>query len=1193
MEGLGGDDWLWSRAGDDHLLGGEGNDVLQAEGGSDLLEGEGGNDLISVSQPTHAGELITARGGAGEDVISFSLFGAGGGVIEADGGDGDDSLWVQGLVASTARLTLGAGRDSIRIGTGYQGLGQSTILATDFATGAAGDRIDWDLYLTRILAGWDPNTNPFAGGYMRVRQVGADTLLEIDTDGAGGSAAFATLLTFQNVVLTALTGENLGGYPRDGGPIVGLSITGGPARDEIRGSAGADLIDGLGGDDQILAGLGDDVLRGGDGDDDLRGEEGDDLIEGGLGADTLWDVEGNDRLYGGDGDDLFLIFEGGTDEAYGEGGNDLLRFSQGSAGPIVGTLVSGGDGDDQIEIQFSTGGGSATFDAGTGADIVTLMSVYQSTAWITLGEGRDVLRLYPTFSYGSGSAIVQDFLAGAAGDVIDWMGFLGSELAQWDGAANPFATGHFRLVQSGADTRLEIDNDGADPWGNGSYELLLTLRNVNAGQLTAANFGGFAPDGSASAPLTLTGTAAGERLEGATGSDDIDGAGGNDTIVGGAGHDLLRGGDADDTISGDLGNDRLEGGGGADVLGGGSGTDQVHGGEGDDRLTSSAGATDELHGEAGNDTLIVAHSGGGNPSTTYGDQVLASGGIGNDIFFVRADNRSFITVDGGAGDDIVNLQRSFLATFTITLGAGRDTIAIQSFYAHENVMAAIVTDFTAGPSGDTLDWDQYLDTWLIGWDGTANPFAAGYVHLVRDGADTIVKLDRDAWGSSFAPETVLTLKNVAAAGFGAANFDGYDPHALFAVTGTDGVDTLNGTPGRDTVNGLGGNDLIRLNQGGDDRATGGAGNDVFYFGGAFTALDRPDGGDGQDSVVLQGNHVLTLSNSSLIGIETLSLASGADPSFGDTAGNFYDFNITTLNGNVAPGGQMIVNASSLRAGEDFTFNGSAETDGKFLIYGGHGVDNLKGGGLGDVFFFEGGRWGPNDRVDGRGGGDSVVISAGGGLNRIEFGAGQLTNIESVLLANQYASDPSQKPSYDLVFHSGSIASSATLVVNGSSIPAGQLIKVDGRALLGGKLILLGSGGNDTLSGGGGSDTIVGGGRSDSMAGRGGADVFRYDAVTDSTSASWDLIGDFQVGVDKIDLSRIDANSHAAGNQAFHWIGSNAFAGTGAASAGELRVYADAGRWWAAGDVDGNGVADLVIALTPQGAILPGQGDFLL
>jgi hypothetical protein len=87
----------------------------------------------------------------------------------------------------------------------------------------------------------------------------------------------------------------------------------------------------------------------------------------------------------------------------------------------------------------------------------------------------------------------------------------------------------------------------------------------------------------------------------------------------------------------------------------------------------------------------------------------------------------------------------------------------------------------------------------------------------------------------------------------------------------------------------------------------------------------------------------------------------------------------------------------------------------------------------------------------------------------------------------------------------------------------------------------------------------------------------------------DQILDFTPGTDKIELDRIDADSLAAGNQAFTWIGSNAFSG----SAGELRAYEQSGSWFVEGDTDGNGAADLVIALTLQGPTPLSAGDFLL
>ncbi|MDB5695975.1 MAG: calcium-binding protein, partial [Sphingomonas bacterium] len=171
--------------------------------------------------------------------------------------------------------------------------------------------------------------------------------------------------------------------------------------------------------------------------------------------------------------------------------------------------------------------------------------------------------------------------------------------------------------------------------------------------------------------------------------------------------------------------------------------------------------------------------------------------------------------------------------------------------------------------------------------------------------------------------------------------------------GTSGADTLTGGVGTDLLAGRAGNDFFCLQQGGDDQAAGGADNDAFYFGGALTAADRVSGGTGAGVVALQGNYAgLTLGATTLAGIETLSALSGTDARFGDTLGNRYDYLVTTVNATVATGTQLKVNAAQLEAGEDLAFNGAAERDGSFFIYGGKGSDLLTGGGRNDVFRYQ-------------------------------------------------------------------------------------------------------------------------------------------------------------------------------------------------------------------------------------------------
>jgi serralysin len=91
-------------------------------------------------------------------------------------------------------------------------------------------------------------------------------------------------------------------------------------------------------------------------------------------------------------------------------------------------------------------------------------------------------------------------------------------------------------------------------------------------------------------------------------------------------------------------------------------------------------------------------------------------------------------------------------------------------------------------------------------------------------------------------------------------------------------------------------------------------------------------------------------------------------------------------------------------------------------------------------------------------------------------------------------------------------------------------------------------GNDLsnrLSGGEGADRLAGGNGRDFLTGGQGADTFvgEIDAGNKVSSKvgsiSVDVITDFKSGVDKIDLSGIDANGSLGGDQAFHWIGSSA------------------------------------------------------
>lgn len=110
-------------------------------------------------------------------------------------------------------------------------------------------------------------------------------------------------------------------------------------------------------------------------------------------------------------------------------------------------------------------------------------------------------------------------------------------------------------------------------------------------------------------------------------------------------------------------------------------------------------------------------------------------------------------------------------------------------------------------------------------------------------------------------------------------------------------------------------------------------------------------------------------------------------------------------------------------------------------------------------------------------------------------------------------------------------------------------------------------GDDRLIGNEVANRLNGGAGDDVLTGNGGADLFVF-----AQTGGHDRITDFVSGTDKISLTGIDANSALAGDQAFSFIGANAFSN----HAGELRTYVDGGARFLAGDVDGNGVADFTI-----------------
>jgi Ca2+-binding RTX toxin-like protein len=522
--------------------------------------------------------------------------------------------------------------------------------------------------------------------------------------------------------------------------------------------------------------------------------------------------------------------------------------------------------------------------------------------------------------------------------------------------------------------------------------------------------------------------------------------------------------------------------------------------------------------------------------------------------------------NGIVGNDGDNLITVTAGADSASGGGGEDRLFVDYRLATGAVTGTVANVAEAGGGGRLVTINGGFEHYTI-WTG------AGADTITTGAGDDDIRTGEGA-GTVTAGEGFNTIiggsgADTVTAGDGGNYVDTGDG-ANNVTTGLGQDEILTGT-GADTITSGGGADRITV-RGGADNADAGAGDDLLIIDYSASVTDVTGGVTSGNLAAGYGGHIADLGGATLdfVGVERM--------------------NVTTGSGNdtVTTGG-----------GND-TVSGNEGNDRFFLGVGG---DDSASGGAGDDSFNFGAAFTAADKVDGGSGTDVVQLL---GNYNITLAADSFTGIERLTLFSAATPGSLSPFTYTITTADGNVAAGELLTVLGTNLAGDETLVFNGSAELDGAFYVAAGAGNDTLAGGqrgdtllggagndqlfglGGDDRLAGGAGADMLRGGNGSDFFVFNAVSDSVAGSMDRIADFQATTDKIDLRKIDANTALAGDQAFTFIGTNAFGGV----AGELRVYNQDGHWFVSGDVDGNGTGDLLIQVDTFNNYALAASDFL-
>ncbi len=565
---------------------------------------------------------------------------------------------------------------------------------------------------------------------------------------------------------------------------------------------------------------------------------------------------------------------------------------------------------------------------------------------------------------------------------------------------------------------------------------------------------------------------------------------------------------------------------GNDLIFGGGGNDWLIGDVGNDTLAGGEGV-DILTGGSGNDTAFYGF---------YGSGVVASLTRGNGYTIalgLAADKDIFIGIENLSGSNFGDALEGDAGVNIINGGGGNDSLYGQG--GIDTIRGGSGNDRLEGGAGsDKLDGGD-------GWDAAIYRLASSGVGVNLTTGGT----RGDAVGDSYI------------------NID--------VIEGSEFGDTLTGNGENNTFYGHGGNDVINGGDG-SDALWGGTGNDTLT-GGPGSNADVLEGGAGAD-ILSDGFAGYTKATSGVV----LSLATGGTG--GDALGDSFSL-IAGVHGSLFSDfirGDSNSNHLYGDAGND-TLNGEGGNDtlvgvsGSDTLIGGNGEDLLVGGSGADIL--DGGAG--IDTIGFNITGDGVLIDLATGMASGGHANGDvligIENVRGYLFDDQLTGDDGSNALY------GDQGNDALKGGGGAD-------KLYGES---GADIIMGGGGNDEIWGNGIDDRYgVDNENADTLTGGNGADTFKFILEERVALDKIDVITDFTLGVDLVDLSAMDSNRNTNPDNTFNFIGTAAFTG----SAGQLRYAVTGSDTFIEGDYTGDGTADLRIQLSDFTGALAAS-DFIL